>query len=326
MLFVVLFLCSLFALRRALLQNSLEERLDSNDNLTIINMPITYYRGNLDAASVPKTNSDTDLADYYEIFACDNYYQLYEKLQLSILLPTNPSWSTNKGFVYVELSTSQYHWQASTVFATNYLSASKVFSNITWAYSNGTGDKIYMRVIAHNKETEYTWTLSYVTSSSRSQRGKFVSSIFNTPSVSTDKSFSPVDQYVISDTIQQVRNDQFQRFQFEFCIDNYVFDSPNYEIVATLAADSSAPLSAFTLYGCPGNSGYYCSPGNFTWFDEVAAPIAQLTMTNGSNPRTNNGEKADLDSGAVLVVLGFGGELTQTNVFQLSAILSTNKQ
>jgi len=250
---------------------------------------------------------------YYKVQPCLASCAGYKWALLSIVLPSNPTWKSNNQLVVVELSTSQYMFDYTTVFATNYVWASSTFSpQIEWdwtQYLDQTG-AFYARVTAPIASVEYSFQIQFEVDG-LFMSGTYDFAAFYESAVAQTTNFNRLSQYafLLSGT---VNNGETKNYFVQFCTNDWPSDcnKNSFSITTTVIEDPSRPMSQFNLYACPWTYNG-CGIYNYKTADRSATGVVQVVV---SNPEYN------ATQGVYFTVYGIGGQSDGINQYKMTIV------
>jgi len=264
----------------------------------VVNVPTTYYKDSHLEVSPGQTT-------YFEVTPCKASTAGYKWAQMNIALPVNPTWSTNDPVVAVELSTCKYSFNASCVFATNYIWPSNFFPQVQWnwtEYLDKTGT-FYIRFTAVIATVPYSFQIQFVVDGTF-QSGTYDYDVFHGSSVSSNETYYELDQMALR-LGETVNNFATNTYFVEFCNNGY-HHSPNknFTVVTTAGSTASRPLSQFNLYACQASYGSTCGVDKYQMADQSATGLVQLVFDD---------TRMNMTKGMYFTVYGIGGEIDGIN-------------
>lgn len=283
---------------------------------SITYIPVTYYsNGQLSLST--NLNSIT----YAKFTQCVNSTAGLSNLQISIIQPTNPTFSIKQAYAVMEVSTCSNSFAQNCIIATNYYL--NMNDGNTYAYDNITipfdisQSTLYFRFLAKVSGVNIAIHMTY--SDEPVFSGVYSYYVFATSNGNTNNNWFPAFQQLVkTDQVQTVQNGNDDLFFVEFCTAD--ISNQEFQISIFVLSDPSTPLAAFDVAGCSveqaplvfckvTNGGY---PGVIA--DQSATSAIYVTMVNGPS--------LPLEQGIYVDVYGVGGELKSNNNYFLTIALS----
>lgn len=275
----------------------------NSKSVPVNTLPVTFY-------TEGQKSAQTDTTGYFVLEQCEISTAERKYATLNIICPDNPTFNTSKPYVVIELSNCKDSWNASCLFATNYVWDTQnptIYTNISWIYS-AQSDYVYVRYRSYIRDISITLLLSY-TDYATENVGTYTAGVIP-GTIATNVNYEQLLQYVKSSRTSTVQTNDMVVFFFSLCTRDWP-GTGDYSITASVVSDISHPLSAFDLVGCaysefpdPDD----CSVSNLQAVkDQDAAPLVDIVM--------HNDEQTDLTQGVYLTIYGEGGEPDGLNVF-----------
>jgi hypothetical protein len=281
-------------------------------NLLVVFSQVTHIPVILERGSFGSVN--TNEINYYSVQPCPDSCADNGYATLSVSLPSNPTWISNYPLVTVELSTCQYTFDASCIFATNYIWSSQVFFPvITWSWPKNldANGRFYIRVTAQTKAVSYTFDIQFSPISSDTT-WEYNFNAFKQSTVASNTVFSQLGQYISLPETAQVQNYDLDMYFVKFCGEDFPSGCGCYNdfsVIVTVTATADKPMSMFNLFACAYNfpNSANCYNGNFQVANREAASVVQLTL--------NNTAVFNATEGIYIGVQGAGGESDWNNEY-----------
>jgi hypothetical protein len=273
----------------------------------VTTIPVTLFRQNYDNA-VPGSG------EYYTVTPCAESCAGYKWAKLSIALPENVQWDKNVPVVVAELSTCQYLFDSTCVFATNYIWSTNFFSVLMWdwtQYLDSTGS-FYIRFTAPVASTQYSFQIQFEPDGSYAA-GTFNYNAFRQSAVSESTTFNRLGQNALlySNTVY---NFETNNYFVQFCANELRNCNPNsFTLTATVQGTPDRAMSGFNLYACPWAYGS-CDIYNYLIADLTATGVAQVVVTNAAG--------FNITKGVYFTIYGYGGEYNKENSYDLIMTLT----
>jgi len=283
---------------------------------SITYIPVTYYsNGQLSLST--NLNSIT----YAKFTQCVNSTAGLSNLQISIIQPTNPTFSIKQAYAVMEVSTCSNSFAQNCIIATNYYL--NMNDGNTYAYDNITipfdisQSTLYFRFLAKVSGVNIAIHMTY--SDEPVFSGVYSYYVFATSNGNTNNNWFPAFQQLVkTDQVQTVQNGNDDLFFVEFCTAD--ISNQEFQISIFVLSDPSTPLAAFDVAGCSAeqSSTVLCkvTNGGFPGViaDQSATSAIYVTMVNGPS--------LPLEQGIYVDVFGVGGDLQSNNNYFLTITLS----
>jgi len=278
----------------------------------VTHIPVTLERGIY-------SDVNTNAVDVYQVKLCSDSCADNGVATLSAALPTNPTWNTSLPFITIELSTCQYTFDSTCVFATNYIwSSLDFFPQIVWEWPTKLDSQgyFYIRVTAQTKAISYSFDISFSSTGSITG-GVYNFNAFKNSVISSSATFNQLSQYINLPEPGEVTNYKYSTYFVKFCADDFPNGcgcANNYTVIAVVSATADRPMSAFSLYACEygAYNAQYCGSYNNQLSNNIAATVVQLKIDSQS---------FNASQGFYLSVQGTGGESDEINSFSLTLAL-----
>jgi len=218
--------------------------------------------------------------------------------------------------IVLELSTCEHSFNATCVFATNYVWGENYFPQVEWdwtKYLDASGT-FYIRVTAPIATVTFSFQIQFKADGSMNS-GKHAFHAFMTNVPPPNAIFDRLTQTALQ-TFGTVKNFNTQTYFVKFCGSDFPKNANKTTMIGSVVSNSNRPMSRFNLYACTSAFGSKCGTNSYEFVDLTASSVAQVIIPH--SPQFNGSQ------GVSFVVYGLGSESDALNQYFFAIKLNSS--